>query len=215
MKIAAIILGVVGLAVAGFVYVYWDQTVPIAAMAINYVRYLSAPTGTLTTELAASQDTKTPAASGSPVANGTPAVPPEADQTPGAAAGNWPSYNKTLTSNRFSALSEINRDNVGGMKVLCTYETGQYTGFNSGLLEVNDALIAVTEYDIFSIDPTDCHQNWRTHEDYTPASPQGVNRGAAYMDGDASRHPGRPRAGLRFQDRQAPLGDHYRRSQER
>jgi hypothetical protein len=56
------------------------------------------------------------------------------------------------------------------MKVLCTYDTGQYTGFTSGLLEVNDALIAVTEYDIFSIDPTDCHQNWRTHEDYQPAT---------------------------------------------
>jgi alcohol dehydrogenase (cytochrome c) len=183
MKIAAIVLGVIGLAVAGFVYAYWDQTVPIAAMAINYVRYLSAPSGTLTTELAASQD----AASGTPVANRAPAVPPEADQTPGAAPGNWPSYNKTLTSNRFSALSEINRDNVGGMKVLCTYDTGQYTGFNSGLLEVNDALIAVTEYDIFSINPSNCHLNWRTHEDYIPASPQGVNRGAAYMDGSLFR----------------------------
>jgi alcohol dehydrogenase (cytochrome c) len=55
------------------------------------------------------------------------------------------------------------------------------------LLEVNGALIAVTEYDIFSIDPTNCHQNWRTHEDYVPASPQGVNRGAAYMDGQLFR----------------------------
>ena len=55
------------------------------------------------------------------------------------------------------------------------------------MLEVNGALIAVTEYDIFSIDPTNCHQNWRTHEDYVPASPQGVNRGAAYMDGQLFR----------------------------
>ena len=81
----------------------------------------------------------------------------------GPAPGNWPSYNKTLTSNRFSELKQINKENVGGLKVLCTYDTEQYTGFTSGLLEVNDALIAVTEYDIISLDPTNCRQNWRTH----------------------------------------------------
>jgi alcohol dehydrogenase (cytochrome c) len=182
---AAIVAG--GLVAGGFVYLYWDQTVPIVAMAINYVRYLSAPAGTLTTEVAGPEAAAPPPASGAPNGNPMPAAPPVADQTPGAAAGNWPSYNKTLTSNRFSDLSQINRNNVGGMTVLCTYDTGQYTGFNSGLLEVDGALIAVTEYDIFSIDPTDCRQNWRAHEDYTPASPQGVNRGAAYMDGELFR----------------------------
>ena len=48
-------------------------------------------------------------------------------------------------------------------------------------------MIGTTEYDIFSIDPTNCRQNWRTHEEYTPATPQGVNRGAAYMDGQLFR----------------------------
>jgi alcohol dehydrogenase (cytochrome c) len=189
MKIISIVLGGIvaaGLIAGGFVYVYWDKTVPIAAMAINYVRYLSAPVGSLTTELAVSNAAQPSAASGAPIANSAP-VAAAAGQTPGAAAGNWPSYNKTLTSNRFSELNQITKDNVGGMKVMCTYDTGQYTGFNSGLLEVEDALIAVTEYDIFAIDPTDCHPIWRTHEEYTPASPQGVNRGAAYADGTLFR----------------------------
>src|SRR5262249_6674040 len=43
--------------------------------------------------------------------------------------------------------------------------------------------IGTTEFDIFSIDAANCKENWRTHEDYTPANPLGVNRGAAYMDG--------------------------------
>ena len=34
-----------------------------------------------------------------------------------------------------------------------------------------------------SIDPADCHENWRTHENYKPASVLAVNRGAAYLDG--------------------------------
>ncbi len=181
MKTSSILLGVVvvaGLAVAGGVFVFWDSAVPIVAMGINFARYLSAPAGTLTTERA-------PAAPAASAAKPTPlpakGVP--ADQTPGATGDNWPSYNRTLTSNRFSPLSDLNRANVGGLKVLCTYDTHQYTGFNSGLLEVDGALIAVTEYDIFSLDPSNCHLNWRVHETYTPASPQGVNRGAAYMDG--------------------------------
>ena len=48
---------------------------------------------------------------------------------------------------------------------------------------MNGALIFVTAFDIFSIDPSTCRENWRTHEDYVPAAPQEVNRGAAYLDG--------------------------------
>ena len=169
MKIWSVMLataGAVGVIAAGCAYYYWDETAQIGGMAVNYLRYLNAPAGTLTTEMGTPQTT--PAATGRATAD---------DQ------GDWPSYNKTLTSNRFSAQDQINTGNVGALTVLCTYDTGQFTGFNSGLIEIDGALIAATEYDIFSIDPSTCHENWRVHEDYTPASPQGVNRGAAYMDG--------------------------------
>jgi alcohol dehydrogenase (cytochrome c) len=169
----ALVLGtivVIGVVAAGVVYFFfWDQAVPIAAMAINYARYLSAPAGTLETESAPAQNGAAPRSG---------AAAPTSPES-----GDWPSYNKTLTSNRFSGLSQINRDNAGKLKVLCTYDTGIYTGFTTGLLEVNGALIFVTEFDLFSIDPATCKENWRTHEDYTPATPQGVNRGAAYLDG--------------------------------
>ena len=161
----------VGIAAGSVSYVYWDQTVLIASMAINYVRYWSAPAGTLETQVA---QTFQPSAS-------LASLPVQA--APNVMDGDWPSYNRTLTSNRFSQLSEINRTNAGKLKVLCTYDTKQYTGFNSGLLEVDGALIFVTAFDIFSIDPSTCRENWRTHEDYVPATPQEVNRGAAYWDG--------------------------------
>src|SRR6201997_489249 len=164
---------VVGVAIAGLSYAYWDQTVLIGSMAINYVRYWSAPAGTLETEVAQTGTAAQPASTAS-------ALPQVA---PGEAAADWPSYNKTLTSNRFSELSQINRTNAEKLKVLCTYDTGAYTGFNSGLLQVDGALIFVTAFDIFSIDASTCHENWRTHEDYVPATPQEVNRGAAYLDG--------------------------------
>src|SRR5215831_512108 len=165
---------VVGIAIAGLAYfVFWDLTVQIGSMTINYMRYWSAPAGTIETEVAQTGTAAQPV----PMASASPQV------TSGRTAGDWPSYNKTLTSNRFSELSQINRTNADKLKVLCTYDTGQYTGFNSGLLEVNGALIFVTAFDIFSIDPSTCRENWRTHEDYVPATPQEVNRGAAYLDG--------------------------------
>ena len=165
---------VVGIAIAGLAYfVYWDQTVQIGSTVINYVRYWSAPAGTLETEVARTGTPAQPASTGS-------VLPHDA---PSGTAGDWPSYNKTLTSDRFSQLSQIDRTNAGKLKVLCTYDTGQFTGFNSGLLQVEGALIFVTAFDIFSIDAATCRENWRTHEDYVPATPQEVNRGAAYLDG--------------------------------
>jgi len=164
---------VAGAVAAGALYVYWDQAVPIVGMAINYYRSFSAPAGTTSTELA-------------PGSSGVAAVAasaPAATATPNAASGDWPSYNKTLTSERYSQLSQINTKNVGKLKVLCTYDTGQYTSFETGPIMVNGALIGTTEHDIFSIDPANCHENWRTHEDYKPASLLAVNRGAAYLDG--------------------------------
>ena len=87
-----------------------------------------------------------------------------------------------LTSERYSQLSQINTKNVGKLKVLCTYDIDDCTAFESGLIMVDNALIGTTEFDIFSLDPATCAENWRTHEDYPPALLP-TNRGAAYLDG--------------------------------
>jgi len=97
------------------------------------------------------------------------------------AGADWPSYNRTLTSERFSHLRQIDTTNVKDLKVLCTYDTKQVTSFETAPIMVNGALIATTEFDIFSLDPATCSENWRVHEDYPP-SLLSVNRGAAYLD---------------------------------
>src|SRR5580704_14908921 len=101
---------------------------------------------------------------------------------PSPAAADWPSYNKTLSSERFSDLSQINTKNVGKLQVLCTYDTGRFASFETGLIMVEGALIGTTEFDIFSIDPATCAENWRMHEEY-PAYVIPTNRGAAYLGG--------------------------------
>jgi len=175
-KTILIILGVLvvlGAIAGGIAYAYLDTTIKLASMAVNYMKYLNAPAGTTVTELA-------PGYKGGETVGAAPAT---ATPLTNANSDDWAGYNKTLTSERFSPLSQINTSNANKLKVLCTYDTGQYTGFNSGLIAVNDALIFTTQFDIFSIDPATCNQNWRTHEDYKPATPQPVSRGAAYMDG--------------------------------
>ena len=157
---------IVAVAAAAAVYWQFDNLVPPVAMAVNYVKYLNAPKGTLTVETApdapALQETRAVAAS--------------------PASRDWPSYNRSLRSDRFAPETDITPANASALQVLCTYDTGQYTGFNSGILQVDGALFFSTEYDTFAIDPNTCKQKWRVHEDYTPASAQGVNRGPAYLD---------------------------------
>jgi alcohol dehydrogenase (cytochrome c) len=100
-----------------------------------------------------------------------------------ARAGNndWPSYNRTLTSDRYATLEAVDTKNVGNLKVHCSFDTGEQVSFQTGLVEVDGSLYGTTEHDIFSIDPNNCKQNWRSHEDF-PAGELKVNRGAAWFD---------------------------------
>jgi alcohol dehydrogenase (cytochrome c) len=168
-----IALIVIGAAAAGTLYYFYPVRVALyAGLARNYILSWNAPRGTATTEV-------------NPDYKGAGAVAPLPSTEallPAAAAGDWPSYNRTLTSERYSPLSQINTQNAGKLKVLCTYDIGQFAAFESGLIVVEGALIGTTEFDIFSLNPATCAENWRTHEVYPP-SLLPANRGAAYLDG--------------------------------
>ncbi len=173
LLLACCALIVAGAAAAGALYYAYPVRVSVfAGLTRNYFLSWLAPPGTTTTELNA-------AYRGAGVV--APAPPAQAS-VPSTTAGDWPSYNRTLTSERYSQLSQINTKNVGQLKVLCTYDIGQFAAFESGLIMVDNALIGTTEFDIFSLDPATCAENWRTHENYPP-SLLPANRGAAYLDG--------------------------------
>jgi len=97
------------------------------------------------------------------------------------AGTDWPSYNRTLTSDRYASVEKIDNKNVAGLKVLCSFDTGEQLSFQSGLVEVDGALFATTERDTFSIDPNNCKLNWRSHEDSASGDLK-VNRGLAWLD---------------------------------
>ncbi|MGC1387493.1 MAG: PQQ-binding-like beta-propeller repeat protein [Steroidobacteraceae bacterium] len=167
-------LFVAGVALAGILYLSFPVAMTTyGGMGLNYLKSLSAPAGTLSTEANPAYKAAEAAA---------PSAPPADAAWPTAAAGEWPSYNRTPSSQRYSPLDQINTKNVGQLKILCTYDVGEYAAFESGLIMVNGALIGTTEFDIFSLNPATCAENWRTHLDY-PGALLPANRGAAYMDG--------------------------------
>jgi alcohol dehydrogenase (cytochrome c) len=167
-------LVVAGAAIGGGLYLAFPvQVSTIAGLTHVYLMTLGAPAGTISTEANAAYQR--------PVAAAASSAPADATST-NAVNEDWPSYNRTVTSQRYSPLSQINTKNVGRLKVLCTYDTHTFAAFESGLIMVENALIGTTEFDIFSLNPATCAENWRTHEDYPP-SLLPSNRGAAYMDG--------------------------------
>jgi alcohol dehydrogenase (cytochrome c) len=121
LAIAALIVAVL-VAAGGFVYSHPVRFGLYIAYARNALLTWSAPKGSTTTEL-------------NPAYRGAPAPSPVAAAA-NPADGEWPSYNRTLTSERYAPLAEINTSNVGRLKVLCTYDTKQYTSFENGPIVV-------------------------------------------------------------------------------
>lgn len=98
----------------------------------------------------------------------------------------WPSYNRTLSSERYVALDAIDTKNVEELKPLCEYDTGQQLSFQSGLIQADGLLFGTTEQDTFALDPDSCKEIWRAHEVFE-SGPLKVNRGLAWLEGRVFR----------------------------
>ncbi|MCE4369622.1 PQQ-binding-like beta-propeller repeat protein [Xanthomonas hortorum] len=184
----------VGAGVAGS-YMIGSNPLFVAMMGMNHWFGRNNPPGTLQVEL------RQPALllPDSAREGDAPALSADDAALEGRAAdddrGEWRSYNRTVASERFSPLAQINSENADQLEVICTYDTKRYESFQSGIMMIDGALIGTTAEDIFSIDAGTCEENWRIHE----SSGLGTvpnNRGAAYLEGRLFRayHDGHVRA---------------------
>jgi alcohol dehydrogenase (cytochrome c) len=174
-KIFTSALGLVALAALTLYLSGWSPFT-FAGVVLNTFRSAHNPPGTLAVEV---NDSSADTGVGTPV---TTDQPPAIDAE-SSDAGSWPSFNRTLTSQRYSPLNQINTQNARGLKILCAYDTHLREGFETGPIMVHGALIFTTVFDVVSIDPSNCQENWRTHEDYKSLTFLTVNRGAAYLNG--------------------------------
>ena len=103
--VAVLVLAVLGAAAGAVIYkMYPDQMAKYGGMAFNFYRSFDAPKGTLATE--ANPD--------HPGAAIRAASPPE---TPAPQDTDWPGFNRTVTSDRYSPLAEITTANAGQLVV--------------------------------------------------------------------------------------------------
>jgi hypothetical protein len=117
--VAASILGLIAVSVWS-VYTYRSSWISWTGFALNTSRSANNARGSLVSERH----------------RGEP--PPKLTTTTGdsesleqIAPGAWASYNRTLTSQRYSPLIELNTNNVRELQVLCTYDTHLRENFQS------------------------------------------------------------------------------------
>ena len=72
----------------------------------------------------------------------------------------WLSYNGDLSATRFSPLSEITAGNVTSLRPACTYDTGETTAFQTGLLMVQGVLYFTTYNTTYAVDASNCALKW-------------------------------------------------------
>src|SRR5207245_11032269 len=111
-----------------------------------------------------------------------PPAPLKAPASTGA-AGDWPSYNRTLPGDRFSPLAEINRSNVTQLKSVCTYTLPEVTSLQTGPIVVGGIMFFTTDTISYAIDAATCAEKWKQVRHSASPSRLAVHRGFAYMNG--------------------------------
>ena len=99
------------------------------------------------------------------------------------AVAQWPGYNNTFDSQRFSPLKQITTQNVADLKEVCEVALGDDGAFQSGPVVVDDILYITTAHTTVAVSAKDCIFKWRQY--YKPEEDEvfPVNRGVAYLDG--------------------------------
>jgi alcohol dehydrogenase (cytochrome c) len=101
----------------------------------------------------------------------------------------WPSYNRTLTSERYVPFDQVNKANVSRLKQLCVYDLNVDASFQTGPIVIGRTMYATTDKETLAIDADTCQQKWRVREE-GPSLALRVNRGVAHLDGRLFRGTG-------------------------
>jgi alcohol dehydrogenase (cytochrome c) len=113
----------------------------------------------------------------------TPGVTVHAPVPDATVSSDWPGYNRTLAGDRFSPLSEINRENVAKLQAVCTYALPEVTSMQTGPIVVAGTMYFTTDTISYAIDASNCAEKWKQVRHSTSPSALAVHRGFAYQNG--------------------------------
>ncbi len=105
----------------------------------------------------------------------------------GAPVGEWPSYGRDASNQRFSPLRQINRDNVAGLAPRWTFHSGINATFQATPIVVDGVMYLSLPFNhVVALDARDGHLLWRYEhprkKDY-PMCCGPANRGVAVSNG--------------------------------
>jgi PQQ-dependent dehydrogenase (methanol/ethanol family) len=103
------------------------------------------------------------------------------------APGDWLTYNRSYSGDRFSPLTEINTRNVQRLKLHCLFQLGEVGSFETSPIAFRGRLYVTTAHKTFALDATSCRPVWG--HAYTPTDVEHLpgNRGAALYAGKVLR----------------------------
>ena len=103
-------------------------------------------------------------------------------QSDSIAPGDWSTFNRTLAGDRFSPLSEINRENVTRLRPVCTYTLPEVVALETGPLVIDGTLYFTTDLGSYAIDADTCAEKWRRVREVAKPNGYGAHRGFGYLD---------------------------------
>jgi glucose dehydrogenase len=107
-------------------------------------------------------------------------------QTP-VKPGEWPSYGRDYSNQRYSPLQQINRDNVAQLAPVWNYKSGVNATFQATPIVVDGVMYLSLPFDhVVALDARDGHQLWRYEHQRRAGSKMccgPANRGVAVSDG--------------------------------
>jgi alcohol dehydrogenase (cytochrome c) len=100
-----------------------------------------------------------------------------------ASSSDWLYYNHDFRGTRYSPLSQIDRRNVGRMRIACNYQLDSTENFVTGPIVYRGTMYVTTARLTVAIDAATCRERW--HYTWQPQDAElwPTNRGVAIQDG--------------------------------
>ena len=123
--------------------------------------------------------------SGATIASGGAVPEEEIERVLHARRGEWPTYHGDIRGNRFSKLEQINRENVGRLKLAWSYSL-PYFGLETTPLVMDGMMIVTGPNQVYGLDARTGREVWRyvrprTESGIAGDAVKGANRGAAVL----------------------------------
>ena len=95
----------------------------------------------------------------------------------------WLYHTHDYSGSRYAALDQINAQNAGRLRVICAYQLGEESNFQTGPIVYQGTMYVTTVRSTVALDATTCRQKWR--HSWVPRAKEvwRNNRGVAIKDG--------------------------------